>query len=269
MISYAQNYEDVILWRALGDIKNGFYFDIGAWSPTIDSVTKTFYDNGWRGINIEPEKEMYQRLVAERPRDTNLKLAVSNVDTLSKMFFNTKDSALSTLSEEVSLNNKKVFGLDSYEEWVTTLTLKQIWDDHVPHGQEVHFLKIDVEGLEDKIIGGNDWQSKRPWVLVIESNVPMSRTPSHDQWEHVLLSNNYIFVYADGMNRFYLAKERLYLKKHFEFPVGIFDNFITIHNLELAQRLNEIESKICDNCKESLNSNWKSEYPERNYRIED
>ena len=50
-ISYAQNYEDVMLWRALQHIENGFYIDVGAAWPDVDSVTKAFYDKGWRGIN--------------------------------------------------------------------------------------------------------------------------------------------------------------------------------------------------------------------------
>ena len=33
MISYAQNFEDVMLWRALGHIDNGFYIDVGANDP--------------------------------------------------------------------------------------------------------------------------------------------------------------------------------------------------------------------------------------------
>ena len=28
-ISYGQNSEDVVLWRALRDIENGFYVDVG------------------------------------------------------------------------------------------------------------------------------------------------------------------------------------------------------------------------------------------------
>ena len=38
-ISYAQNYEDVILWRALRDVERGFYVDVGAADPQVDSVT--------------------------------------------------------------------------------------------------------------------------------------------------------------------------------------------------------------------------------------
>ena len=67
-VSYAQNYEDVILWRALKHIKNGFYVDCGAYDPNRDSVTRAFYERGWRGINIEPIATLLQKFVAERLR---------------------------------------------------------------------------------------------------------------------------------------------------------------------------------------------------------
>jgi hypothetical protein len=43
-ISYAQNLEDVMLYRALKHVECGFYIDVGAQHPVIDSVTKAFYD---------------------------------------------------------------------------------------------------------------------------------------------------------------------------------------------------------------------------------
>ncbi|MDT9694257.1 hypothetical protein Q5762_39180, partial [Streptomyces sp. P9(2023)] len=72
IVSYAQNFEDVMLWRALGHIENGFYVDIGAQHPTIDSVSKAFYERGWSGINVEPVDEYITLLQAERGRDINL-----------------------------------------------------------------------------------------------------------------------------------------------------------------------------------------------------
>ena len=63
--SFAQNGEDVVLWRALGHIANGRYVDVGANHPTNDSVTRAFYDRGWRGIAIEPDPT-YARLVPPR-----------------------------------------------------------------------------------------------------------------------------------------------------------------------------------------------------------
>ena len=41
-ISYAQHGEDVLLWRALSGVKNGFYIDVGAFHPINDSVTRAF-----------------------------------------------------------------------------------------------------------------------------------------------------------------------------------------------------------------------------------
>jgi len=45
LISYAQNFEDVMLWRALKHINKGFYIDVGAFSPDNDSITKFFYEH--------------------------------------------------------------------------------------------------------------------------------------------------------------------------------------------------------------------------------
>src|SRR5258708_13221371 len=70
-ISYAQNCEDVILWRALRDVDRGFYVDIGAADPKEGSVTQAFYERGWSGVNIEPQAASFERLWQARARDTN------------------------------------------------------------------------------------------------------------------------------------------------------------------------------------------------------
>ena len=41
-ISYAQNFEDVLLWRALGTVERGFFIDVGAQHPDQDTVTPAF-----------------------------------------------------------------------------------------------------------------------------------------------------------------------------------------------------------------------------------
>ena len=77
MISYAQNREDVLLARVFHDVKAGFYVDVGANDPEHCSVTKHFYDLGWRGINFEPGR-VFEKLAAARPRDINLNVAASD-----------------------------------------------------------------------------------------------------------------------------------------------------------------------------------------------
>jgi hypothetical protein len=47
--SFAQNAEDVLLWRCFREKKPGFYVDVNASSPISDSVTHLFYEQGgWR-----------------------------------------------------------------------------------------------------------------------------------------------------------------------------------------------------------------------------
>ena len=56
-------------------LPQGFYIDVGANHPRIDSVTLAFYERGWRGINIEPLPHL-PRAGRERPEDLNLNLAI-------------------------------------------------------------------------------------------------------------------------------------------------------------------------------------------------
>ena len=75
MISYAQNFEDVVLRRVFHARERGRYIDVGAHDPVIDSVTKHFYDQGWSGVNVEPVERFHLKFVADRPRDINLNVA--------------------------------------------------------------------------------------------------------------------------------------------------------------------------------------------------
>lgn len=76
--SYAQNFEDVILWRALGDAEHGVYIDVGAQDPVVDSVSRAFHEQGWRGIHIEPTPHYAELLRQQRPSDLIVQAALSN-----------------------------------------------------------------------------------------------------------------------------------------------------------------------------------------------
>ena len=75
--SYAQNFEDVILWRALKHINAGFYVDIGAGDPLVDSVSLAFYERGWRGIHVEPLPNYAAKLRQARPDEEVIEAAIA------------------------------------------------------------------------------------------------------------------------------------------------------------------------------------------------
>ncbi len=149
-ISYAQNFEDVMLWRALKDIKKGFYVDVGANDPIIDLVTKAFYERGWRGINIEPMQSYYQKLCQDRPEDVNLPVGA---DAAQKelTLFEVPDTGLSTVIPSIAASYQKS-GMTVIQKIIPTLTLDQIFDEYV--NSTIHFLKIDVEGFEKAVLDG-------------------------------------------------------------------------------------------------------------------
>lgn len=234
VVSYAQNFEDIMLLRALDDVSEGFYIDIGACAPDADSVTRLFYEKGWRGINVEPHSGYLQQLESKRPDDTNLGVVVSR-ERGTAVFHQVGDTGLSSTNPEIAKAHGAK-GLPVTEREVPAVPLRDLWIAHVPEGQAVHFLKIDVEGAEADVLAGGDWTTHRPWLLVVEATAPNSQTPNHTEWESVLLDNDYSVVYWDGLNRFYLANEHQDRAGAFSAPPNVFDDFTLYSQVLIEQQ---------------------------------
>jgi len=220
-ISYAQNFEDVMLWRALQHVNKGFYIDVGANDAVIDSVTCAFYERGWHGINIEPMQQYFDQLLAQRPNDINLQLAVSDAEG-ELTFFNIPDTGLSTVDQNIAQSHIDA-GREVLRQQVHVTTLSAICEKHIK--EPIHFLKIDVEGLEAAVLRGMDFEKWRPWILVIEATRPQSQTTSHHEWEDFVLRGGYQFAYFDGLNHFYVANEQSLLIEKLKLPPNVFDDF--------------------------------------------
>jgi FkbM family methyltransferase len=238
-ISYAQNYEDVMLWRALRDVEKGFYVDVGAADPEEWSVTRAFYDRGWSGINVEPLDEYFEKLKQARPRDTNLNVLVGRepgIRTLHAI----AGTGLSTLCPETAARHQAA-GWQAQEIAVPMLTLTQILEDSgLP---SVHFLKIDVEGAEAEVLEGLDLGRVRPWIIVIEATEPFRTVSTRDKWEHRIVGHGYGFAYFDGLNCFYVADEVSELKERLAVPPNIFDDFIRYPELAGSQKTALVEQE--------------------------
>ncbi|MDL9999605.1 FkbM family methyltransferase [Variovorax sp. J22P240] len=236
--SYAQNFEDVMLWRALKHVPAGRYIDVGAQDPLIDSVSKAFYDRGWRGIHVEPVPRYADMLRSDRPNETVLQLALSDqAGILELSVF--EDTGLSTGVKEFAQSHHIRHGLAHSVVPTPMLPMKTAFASL--EGQPVHWLKIDVEGLEEAVLRGWDSQTLRPWIILIEATVPMSTEVRYQGSEDILLSAGYEFVYFDGLNRFYVAAEHPELKAAFATPPNVFDGvrLSGLANSELCRGLLE------------------------------
>jgi FkbM family methyltransferase len=233
VISYAQNYEDVILARVFPGKTDGFYIDIGAADPIEHSVTKHFSDLGWRGINIEPIRSYWEKLTAERPRDVNLQVAVGERHE-TRTFYNISNQYLSTLDPATAALGVEAGGVLT-EEPIELWTLAEICQRHAAD-TPIDILKIDVERWEEQVIRGGDWVRFRPRVVVVEATEPNSPTPRFENWEPMFLAAGYLFVYFDGLNRFYLRSEDSALKVCFATPPNVFDRYRQHREIDLEQK---------------------------------
>lgn len=242
MISYAQNFEDVMLARALADVGKGFYVDVGAQDPVIDSVTRWFYEQGWNGINIEPVAHWFERIQDDRPRDINLMCAVSSTPGTLEIH-ESVDSGLSTASEEYARSHIAA-GREMVKRTVPASRLDDILAQHAP--ANVHFLKIDVEGMEADVLASLSLERYRPWILVIEATRPNTDTDLSQAWEASVLDSRYRLVYRDGLNRFYLAEEQMSRASAFDVPPNVFDDFIPYREHAGNEYAKSLEGRLQD-----------------------
>ncbi|CBM10223.1 putative glycosyltransferase [Ralstonia solanacearum PSI07] len=220
IVSYAQNFEDVLLWRALQHVEHGFYIDVGAQHPVADSVSKAFYEQGWRGMHVEPVPAYADLLRSDRPDELVIQAAIADQPGLLQIF-EIPDTGMSTASPEVAERHRQA-GYTVHVATAPALTLDDLFGRVET---EVHWLKIDVEHLEKEVLLGWRASACRPWIIVIESTYPNSQNETHQDWEPLVLAKGYTVAHADGLNRYYVSDLHPELKDALRFGPNLFDGF--------------------------------------------
>lgn len=190
LVSYGERDCDLRLFAALRDVKDVFYIDVGANDPQNMSVTKLFYDRGGRGINIEPQSRYVGEYAVYRPRDINVRAGVSDEDGELEL----RGSGVLASFTENQYTEKS-----SRTETVPIKRLDEICDEAVEPGTDIHFLKIDAEDFEEKVLLGMNLKKYRPWIIMIEAHT--------HEWEKLITDNDYSYASTDGLNRYYVSAE--------------------------------------------------------------
>lgn len=221
-VSHAQNFEDVMLWRALRDVEVGTYLDIGAQDPALHSVSRAFYDAGWRGVHVEPTPRYSAALRADRPDEKVVEALVGYRGGIANLF-EIANTGLSTGIDAIA-ERHRAGGWAARAIQAPVVTLADLLD--LFEGRDIHWMKIDVEGMEPDVLQSWGDHPARPWIVVIESVAPLSQVPSHEAWIGEMLERNYREVYFDGLNRFFVTEGRPEIAGSFAAPPNVFDGFV-------------------------------------------
>ncbi len=219
--SYAQNFEDVRLLRAFHDVAAGRYLDIGTQDPVRDSVSLAFYERGWRGVHVEPTPAYAAAMRAARPDETVIEAAVSRHPGPIP-FFEIPETGISTGVANIAAAHARA-GWQNREIAVATVTLAALFD--LMGDAPIHWLKIDVEGMEADVLRSWGDHPARPIALVIEATVPNTQIPTHDEWYDLVLSRGYRDVLFDGLSRYFIHETQAERGSALALSPNVFDGF--------------------------------------------
>jgi hypothetical protein len=166
---FAQEGEDLVIMRLLGEREHGFYVDVGAHHPARHSNTFLLYRRSWRGINIDATPGSMELFFRMRPRDINVEALVA-ADGAPRPFHMLSEPALNTAAPELAAlrptENRRYKVAETVT--LTPRTLAAILDEYLPNGQSIDLMSVDVEGLDLDVLVSNDWSRYRPELLLVE-----------------------------------------------------------------------------------------------------
>ncbi|MBI3178545.1 MAG: FkbM family methyltransferase [Deltaproteobacteria bacterium] len=179
-ISYAQQGEDLIvehLFRVLENPRPS-YIDIGAWEPILNNNTYLLYEQGSRGLLVEPNPYYAERLRRERPGDLVLTAGIGVTQQAEADFYIIRgDGQNNTFDKAQADLIAARLGPQAIERVIKMplVNINDVLAKNFPPGGP-HFFSTDVEGLDLEILQALDFTRFRPQVIITE-------TMTVDTWE--------------------------------------------------------------------------------------
>lgn len=215
--SYSQAGEDRIvdyLFYHL-NIRNPTYLEIGTNQPVISNNTYLFYSKGCKGVCIEPDPEMFEKIKKARPRDTVLNIGIGPTSDASAPFylFPRKVNGWSTFSEDEAKIREAESGIKPK---VISVPIRNINDVIAGHfASAPNFISLDVEGLDLDILKSMDLKRFRPEVICVET-ISFSITNTEEKLTNIIdfMHSQGYYTYGDThVNTIFCKKEVLKSEK--------------------------------------------------------
>ena len=185
---YSQFGEDKILNELIPkNFTNGYYVDVGCFHPKKHSNTYMLFKKGWKGINIDMEKDKIATFNLARPNDYNFLGAISDKIEKVKIFRNQKYGVSSTINRNV-IKNEDIID----DDYIQTTTLNIVLETSPFKGKKIDLLNIDAEGNDLKVIKSLNFDIYNPSIIIIETHLKKIDEIIKSEIYLFLISHKYI-----------------------------------------------------------------------------
>lgn len=188
--------EKELVWKFFGQKRDGVFVEVGANDPVAGSQTWLLEHNGWRGVLVEPQASLCEKLRSARPRSQVFQVACSCPGSEGEAdLILTEFDGNATLKPQRDSHGINYVGAERVR--ITTLdsVLQAAGVSHID------FLSLDVEGHEIEVMRGLDFAKYKPDLILIEDGV--RNLAKHN----FLKSCGYKLVKRTTLNNWYVPKE--------------------------------------------------------------
>ncbi len=166
--SYSLSNVDLIIDRMFSKIKKGYYIDLGCNHPIKFNNCYILYKRGWRGINIDLDKNCIDEFNKLRNEDYNFQSVISSKSDLEKsIYIYHSRSAINTVSDElIKYRNTDKDKIKIIKK--KTETLEDIIDKTPLKKKKFNLLSIDIENHEYEVLKNFNFKKYIIDVIVVE-----------------------------------------------------------------------------------------------------
>lgn len=187
--------EQTLVREFFDNKSTGFYVDVGANHPTLESQTYHLEQLGWDGLMLEPLPDFFSILQTQR-KGRAIQAACSSPENHLKKLKLLVAGGHSTLnSSPIAVGTTS----SNYIE-VECKTLDSILEENGAP-KNFDFISIDIEGHEMEMFKGFSLDKWQPRLILLEDHVT-----SHEKHNH-LTTHGYQLLLRTGLNSWYVRKE--------------------------------------------------------------
>ena len=201
---YSQHGEDYLLWHFFDYRRDGYFVDIGAHDGISLSNTKSFEDNGWTGICVEPIP-----IVADACRKIRGHVVqaacVAGMEKSVSLRVDRPGLWAGIQTDEQAVA-RAYHERGSGEPDFQTIEVPAIRASELVSDQHraIDFISLDVEGTEIEVLKGLDLRRIRPRLLLVEALTDEARTSLDDYVNQF----GYLRARSVSCNHLYVQTER-------------------------------------------------------------